>query len=210
VPALTYVLVADGKSDRVLVPIVDWAIRTAWPDVLIGNRTVVAREGRDLDGACRVARELYSPGLLIVHRDAERESLAHRTSEILTCDRDAVPIVPIRMTEAWLLLDPSAIRAAADNPSGRVRLDMPAIRRLEDVPDPKQVLFTALLTASEETGPRRRKRFHRDIKARIERLSSLIGDFEPLRELSAFRQFESELRRALVGMRGRGEGAVPP
>lgn len=206
-PSLTYVLVADGKSDRVLLPILDWTIRANWPEALLGNRTVVAREGRDLQTECRTARERHSPRLLIVHRDAERESLAQRASEIAASDPGAVPVVPVRMTEAWLLFDVDAIRAAADNPSGRVRLDLPLPRRLEDLPDPKQVLHAALTAASEETGPRRRKRFQRDLPARIDRLSHLIRDYSPLRELSAFREFESQLESAIRELRARDEAA---
>ncbi len=36
-----------------------------------------------------------------------------------------VPIVPVTMTEAWLLFDERAIRRAADNPAGENSLQLP-------------------------------------------------------------------------------------
>lgn len=195
--ALRYVLIADGPTDRALLPVVDWAIRQRRPRIVIGHREFVARGGRDLRDACVVARKRSVPGLMLVHRDAEREPAEHRRTEIHDADPSAVPVIPVRMTEAWLLVDEAAIRRAADNPHGRMPLDLPPVRRLETVPDPKSVLRDALLTASDVTGPRRRRRFERDLPDRIDRLASLIVDFRELRQLDAFRTFEEALGSGL-------------
>lgn len=106
------------------------------------------------------------------------------------------------MTEAWLLLDESAIRRAAGNPNGREALRLPPLRRLEDVPDAKAVLRDLLITASGLAGPRRRKRLQRDLGVRVQRVAELISDFSPLRSLPAFEAFEAELAAALRGMDG--------
>ena len=100
------------------------------------------------------------------------------------------------MTEAWLLIDASAIRRAADNPNGKVSLDLPLTAKLEQVPDPKKVLDRALVVASEKSG-RRLKRFERDLSFRRQRVAALIDDFSPLRELDAFRAFEKATRLLL-------------
>jgi hypothetical protein len=52
------------------------------------------------------------------------------------------------MTEAWLLIDERPIRLAAGNPNGTQNLDLPDIRTLEDIPNPKHVLRGALLAAT--------------------------------------------------------------
>src|SRR5690606_18674132 len=71
---------------------------------------------------------LYPCDVLVVHRDAERDPVDLRLAEIERARSSAriegslVPVVPVRMTEAWLLFDESAIRRAADNPNGTVDL----------------------------------------------------------------------------------------
>jgi hypothetical protein len=52
------------------------------------------------------------------------------------------------------LFDESAIRRAAGNPSGRIRLEMPDLTMCEDLPDPKTLLHRLILTAT-ELGSRR-------------------------------------------------------
>ena len=47
-----------------------------------------------------------------------------------------VLVIPVRMTEAWLLIDELALRRAAGNPNGRNPLDLPALKDLEALPEP--------------------------------------------------------------------------
>ena len=105
-----------------------------------------------------------------------------------------VPIVPVRMTEAWLLADAQVIREAAGNPNGTTLLDLPRPADIERLADPKKVLFDALVLASSNK-PRLRKTFD---KRRARRLvAEYTEDFGPLRSLIAFRSFEEDLRGAL-------------
>jgi hypothetical protein len=99
------------------------------------------------------------------------------------------------MTEAWLLFDGDAIRSAAGNPLGSVCLELPPLRRIEGLPDPKAQLHDLLLAAAEVTG-RRRKRFRRDLAVTVHRVAELVGDFAPLRQLPAFARFERDCREA--------------
>jgi hypothetical protein len=98
------------------------------------------------------------------------------------------------MTEAWLLIDETAIRRASDNPNGKVKLNVPPISSLEDKPDPKQLLHDLLITASELTG-RRRKSFNPQEKVRL--VARHLEDFSPLRRLSAFRDLETEVQQLI-------------
>ena len=92
--------------------------------------------------------------VLIVHRDAEREAAESRAEEIRAASATAgiawptIPIIPIRMTEAWLLLDEQAIREVAGRPTGKTPLNLPPLARVETTPDPKAMLKQALATAS--------------------------------------------------------------
>jgi hypothetical protein len=107
-----------------------------------------------------------------------------------------VALVPIRMTEAWLLHDLQAIRTAADDPNGTRALRVPPLARLERLPNPKKVLRDALLAATEASGRRLQEQAKRFPVRRL-RVAELIEDYAPLRNLSAFQAFEKDLDRAL-------------
>ena len=103
-----------------------------------------------------------------------------------------VCVVPVRMQEAWLLIDESALRKAAGNPQGRQRLDVPDPKKLEDLPDPKQILHELLHKASGLRG-RRLKRFIRDVGSHVHRVAEQIDNFSLLRDLTAFQQVEHQV-----------------
>lgn len=198
-----FTFLSDGSSDRALLPILRWTLRQNgcrgpiqenWAD--LRDR----RSGRDLAERIRAAINYFPCELLFVHRDAEAESHAVRVNEIRralpapSTPPPAVCVVPVRMQEAWLLFDETAIRHAAANRNGRIPLDMPHLRQLESIADPKALLHGLLRTASELSG-RRRKKFR--VEQAAFRVSQFIEDFSPLRELSAFSAFEKETREVL-------------
>jgi hypothetical protein len=158
----------------------------------------------------RIAKvlELYqSSELLFVHRDAEGEPPAVRRGEILDAvtqaagalgtQPPAVCVVPVRMQEAWFLMDEAAIRTAADNPRGRQPLDLPARHQIEQLPNPKHVLHELLKEASGYRG-RRRSSFR--ATARVHRVAELTVTFEPLRSLTAFVRLEQDVQRVIAEM----------
>lgn len=199
---LRYTLVSDGSSDAVLLPIltwllrehgVVWAIQPEWAD-LRGlpkpPRTLLDKIYRSLD--------LYPCDMLFVHRDAEGEPREVRVREIEDAlrtvrqsqDVPAICVIPVRMTEAWLLLDEAAIRSAAGNPFGRIALGLPPLRQLEDLPDPKVRLHELLRQASALSG-RRLRRFR--VEQCVRRLTEFLEDFSPLRQLPAFIALEEDV-----------------
>ncbi len=200
---LRYTLITDGTSDFVLKYPIEWAIEQLsaidfegyWADPLLQQTG-----GRDFRDRLESALDLYPCDLLFVHRDAEKNPRQERVAEIfdalrgLSSSPPAVCVVPVRMTEAWLLIDEFAFREAAGNPNGQVALDLPPRASLESMPNPKRALFDILRRASELSG-RRLRRF-REHQAR-HRLAESIADFAPLRELPAFRDFETELASVL-------------
>ena len=200
---LRYTLVADGSSDRRLIPVLTWilqrhssrAISATWADF-----SVLRSPPRDLTAKIAAAVELYPADLLFVHRDAEGAPHQQRVDEVRTAcqsfpDVRSVPVVPVRMQEAWLLISEAAIRTAAGRPRGRAPLALPPLKGLERVPDPKQTLYDALRTASELTG-RHLARFK--VTAAAYRVSELIGDYAPLRGVPAFDALEAELQTVLA------------
>jgi hypothetical protein len=123
--------VCDGPSDQALVPILIWSLRRRGASEIepqLADMRRVPDPPRRLVPKIRLTLKLFPCEVSFIHRDAEAQPLEDRVDEI----REAVDIlrrevelpphvcvVPVRMTEAWLLQSESAIRAAADNPNGK-------------------------------------------------------------------------------------------
>jgi hypothetical protein len=130
---LAYAVVADGGTDRLLVPIIQWAVHRLDPGV-----EILEPEFRKRRGSVTEFLAAYRTGamLIFVHRDSESFTLDERLKEFHNVDRqDVVPVVPVRMSESWLLFDGTAIAKAASAPSARV--PVPGIAQIENIPDPK-------------------------------------------------------------------------
>ncbi len=198
-----YTLLTDGASDQALVPILDWLLQQntsqifqpQWADL-----RVLPEPPLTLAERIRDALALFPCDLLFVHRDAERKPREVRVEEIQrgleARDHPTICVVPVRMQESWLLFDEPALRRAAGNPSGSDPLQLPTLKRLEHVVDPKRVLHDLLWQAS-GLRPGRRAQFKQ--AAAVHRLAELIEDFSPLRALPAFQALEDDLRRLLAG-----------
>ena len=200
---MTYTLVADGTSDRVLLPILTWSLRLRrvtpvveqWADL-----TRIPRQ-RNTEDRLRAVLDLYPCDVLFVHRDSEGEPYASRRAEIASFLRWAsvphVPVVPVRMTEAWLLANEMAIRSAAGNPNGTADLNLPDVRRLEDLPDPKKVLHDALTLAS---GLNAGRRARLPVSQRVHLIPYFIDDYSPLNLLPAFQTLQQDILALLQNL----------
>jgi len=82
------------------------------------------------------------------------------------------------MTEAWLLIDENAIRIASGNRFSSIKIELPAKKKLETLPDPKAELMQLIKQAGGFTGRRLHKIGTREA---IHRVAGNIGDFSPLR-----------------------------
>lgn len=203
---LSYTLTGDGPSDEALLPILSWLLAKHLPQTAIQPQWAdlqrLPQRPRGLRQRVTAALELYPADLLFIHRDAEREPPQNRVDEIrkkmdsITKPIPYIPVVPVRMTEALLLFDEDAIRRAAGNPNGCVPLDLPSLREVEELPDPKETLRALLRKASGLSG-RRLPDFH----APARRVAELIDDFSPLRAVPAFQRVE-EAVEAFLRSRG--------
>src|SRR4051794_15078621 len=125
-------LVTDGPSDsEMLIPILEWLLRTHCGEIgvkVVHADTLRCREvPKRLEKKIAFALEAYHCECLFIHRDAEGDLPDCRRQEIQNAIDSLgakmriahVCVVPIRMTEAWLLIDESAIRRASGNPNGK-------------------------------------------------------------------------------------------
>lgn len=202
-------MLADGSSDEPLGRHVEALARRHAVNLVVvtpafdrmhdpPGRRVRAR----LERMLRIDHEF---DVLIVHRDAERASVAHRLDEIRAAtlsagiDWPTIPVIPVRMTEAWLLLDERAIREVAGRPTGKDPLDLPSLANVESDPDPKARLQRALATASGLSG-RRLREFRRDFPEYRRQLLDRLDRTGPVRDLQAWQALERATRDAMTGL----------
>ena len=200
---IRYTLLTDGSSDQALIPLID----TALAECARSSRGYAGRwadpaafspKPTSLSERMSAAVRAYPCDLLIVHRDAEKDSREARVAEIASAAAESalspVPVVPVRMTEAWLLFDERAIRKAAGRPNGTAPIKLPAAP--DGLPDPKKTLRELLLAAADVTG-RKKKKFEKSIPTRVHRVAEYLPGIAPLRALDAFQRFELDLRAAV-------------
>lgn len=160
----------------------------------------------------RVLRNDPDFDVLLVHRDAESQEPERRLREIEAGMKAAgvawpcVPIVPVRMTEAWLLLDERAIRNVAGRPTGTDPLGLPQPRRAEEIANPKEALRSALETACGLSG-RRLAKFKRDFEMHRAQLLEMLDREGPVRQLRAWQALELATEDAMTRiLEGRVDG----
>jgi len=204
---LRFTLVGDGSSDRALIPILNWLIRDIAESVPLeaqwADLGLLASSAKTLGERVRTAIEYYPCDILFIHRDAERpDGFELRVEEILQActglenqmsELRWVCVIPVRMTEAWRLIDESAIRRAAGNPQGRKVLGLPSLRQMERV-DAKDVLHKAIREASELAGRKAKKL---EVSRAIHDVADYIGDFGQLDNLPSFSRLRADLANAL-------------
>lgn len=195
-PSISLTLVADGSSDRVLLPLIEALMDQHCPVPFVSRfADGLPPDARTTSERMKAALRLYPCDLLFVHRDAESSDAPTREEEIrrgvegITPPPSLICVIPVRMTEAWLLTSETAIRAAVGNPNGSVDLNLPPVAKLESV-DAKEVLFRAL-EAAKDLGTRRTSKFRPD--AYRHRVAELFQETDSLRRLPSFRHLEAQV-----------------
>jgi len=155
----------------------------------------------------QAARNAIDYHVLIVHADAD-----HRTNEKALLERfkpgymlvqnqenickHLVPIIPIQMTEAWMLVDHIALQDAIGTVMTARDLGLPPKAKLvENDSDPKQTLHLVLQKANAH-----RPRRQRHNQASLSMLYSILGrqiNLERLRQVPSYQQFETDLTGTL-------------
>ena len=201
VKLVKFLLACEGPSDAGLVPHIERLIAEVGE---IETEGEVWFYGRRLPHKIRNGLEAADGmvDLLFVHRDANSAGAQARFDEIENAARavaDAprwVGVVPVRMTEAWLILDEAAIRAAVGRPNGRTPLHLPTTNEVERRANPKEILASALLAASEASG-RRRKEIKRDFGTLRQRLLRNLPIDGPVTQLDSWARFRNDTLQAM-------------
>lgn len=201
---MKYILISDGSSDRVLLNIINYTLKIYSERYFEGQRAelgFLAEKVKSLEQKIFHAIDLYEPDIIFIHRDAEKQTLESREVEITEAinklqnivyqNKLFVKIIPVRMTESWLMIEEKAIRKAAGNPNGKIPLNLPKIKNLESLPDPKATLEDLLKSASSLSGRRLR-----DLNTRhsIQLIPEFIEDFSPLEQIPSYQHFKKQIQ----------------
>ncbi|MEU9555602.1 hypothetical protein [Streptomyces fumanus] len=197
---------SEGSSDQGLVAHVEGIAADQGVPVTVSApdlRWLRSAVGHSVPDKLRTARELGGVyDLAVVQRDADNGPPQTRRTEIAEAVREVwprlahVPVVPVRMLEAWLLLDEQAIREVAGNPRGRVPLDLPKATAVERIADPKQRLKETLAKASGCKG-RRLAELQQRFPRNRHRLLDLLDRNGPVSAVPSWQTFVSDLTSAL-------------
>jgi len=170
------------------------------------NRDIKHKYKRRVEQILAAARRAREYHALIIHADADAPTAEKALNErigpgvkIVQSAADAchnlVPLVPIRMTEAWMLVDAKALREVIGTRLDANMLGLPAYAyQVESEIDPKRKLREVIDTALSYY-PRRRRRL--GIGELYEPLARLIR-IEKLRKVPAYEQFMVDLTEALI------------
>ena len=189
-----------------LKSVIEWIGRSLDKDIDFDRPDLTRKPNppKKIEGKIIAAFEMSPCDILCVHRDANARGLEKRKTEIEIGIRKAqekqnlpplcVPVIPVKETEAWPLIDKDAICKAA-SAEASCDIQPPKIRDIESISNPKEILYGLLKQASGITSPRRLKKFNPGKNAH--RVAELIQDYSPLRQLSAFQKFETDFKEAL-------------
>lgn len=203
---VSFLLVCEGSSDAALVPHLEELCILCGADEVTGvapDLALVPEVGHTVAAKVEVALRL-EPGvdLIFVHRDADGLDPRPRRAEIEAALEPAhhpalsIPLVPVQTTEAWLILEETQIRRAADNPHGRSPLNLPRPEEVEGIRQPKEALFELLRTASELSGRRQRK-FEKTLFRRRRRLLEELRCDGLVSRVPAWQRLKGDVEEAL-------------
>ena len=189
-------LIADGSSDQSLIPLLATLLGELFPETRIETPQWIAPINKmTLSEKISYAldAENFKFDVLFVHRDAEHETVAKRVEEISQSTpagtHPIVCVIPVRMTESWLITSDKAIKEAVGNPHSTKNLGLPEKNKIESC-DSKAMLFSALREASEFGAQRRRKFKPERFRQRV---AELTTDLTALRKISSFKLMEDAL-----------------
>ena len=215
---LALALYAEGRTDERFLPVIiqrtaDRILRQyaiAPVDVL---EPLSLKAEPELDNRAErilaVARQAYGYHALIIHADAdaptEVDALQYRyepgrqlveTSEDDVCD-DLLPIIPIRMTEAWMIADFEAFQDVVGTVLSADDLGFPnSPHQVEAIQDPKHEMSIAIDQIF--SGRRRRRRVR--LGQYYEPLARHVR-LDELEKVPAFQQFTCDLTSVLAQLR---------
>ena len=168
------------------------------------------QSGRFIDIVKNYAHQAHELGIMVlcIHADAERQddshSFSHKINPAFSATqhvtneavcKNLVAIVPVQMSEAWMLSDKALLKAEIG--TNKSDLDLGLHKEQESYADPKEAIKIAIRIARETTAKRRR------YELTIGELYRPIGQKVPLEKLlklPSYQKFQAAVRDAFRKM----------
>lgn len=205
---IRFVFVGEGPSDEYLIPMLEELCSELGGSRAQGTaaplRALPEPPGKQIHAQALTALALVpDANLLFVHRDTDNEPYELRRQQITEgitradIDTPFVPVIPVRETEAWALLDEAMIREVAENPRGTQRLNLPSPQHVHSVVNPKERLESILELACGHSG-RKLKKFKKRFPSQRRRLLEELDIHGPLRHVPAWQQLRQDVEDAIA------------
>jgi hypothetical protein len=151
----------------------------------VENHILIVHADADKRGFEKTLQELFQPGYDLIQREQ---------GELCRC---LIPVIPVRMIEAWILADYELLLKKIGTKKKAEDLHIPKqVRGIEEIADPKQRLKDAIRLALADR-PRRKQ--ESEFKERMKSLYEAIGksiNLERLDQLQAYQAFKKDLSEA--------------
>jgi hypothetical protein len=162
-------------------------------------------EGDFVSQIVRVSSEYSYFHVICVHSDSDHPSIEnvlrnkiepalHAVRKSENACKNLVAIIPVQMTEAWLLADFELLKAKIGTDRTNNELGLPTrINQIEGLSNPKEVVSGAIRKAQETLSKRRRKLSVSSLYSPISQEISI----DILTKLPSFNRFLGEVRKSL-------------
>lgn len=208
---IDFALIAEGRSDYGLIEHLSQLCLEAGVDEVTGTvpdfQWLPEDVGRTVEAKLRATIRLQpNVNLIFIHRDADSRDATPRYAEITRAVGNCalaiewVAVVPVQETEAWLLLDESAIRSVAGKPNGRANLNLPRPILVENIANPKEHLRNAIVVASELRG-RRLNTLRGSFSTHRQMLLRRLPIEGPIRQVPSWVRMRDDLIQAVENLR---------
>jgi hypothetical protein len=209
-----FAFIGEGSSDNGLICHLQQLLLEAGADEAIGTSIEYwlyrGQFERTVAGKLRVAMALEPEAdLYVIQRDTDTNNTTYdqRYAEIenavnlVALEKPWLPVIPIRETESWLLIDEANIRKVAHRPNGRTPLVLPNPRRIHRQNNAKEMLRSVLDQASEKTG-RGLKRFQSEFEENRRKLLEILPITGDIESVEAWVNMRNRLRTTVAEMVG--------
>ena len=175
------------------MPLLQKLLQTHLTNIPFKEPELVVPPVKTLTEKIAFAIDNFDFDILFIHRDAENQDRQKRIEEITQAapqgQHPVVCVIPVKMTEAWLLTSEAVIRQAVGNPTSKAKLALPSLKKIESC-EAKFVLNQALIAAT-EWGTQRRRKFNPE-QYRY-RVAELTTNLQALRQIRSFQLLENDL-----------------
>ncbi len=154
----------------------------------------------------RIAKKYNYFHVICVHCDSDSPTDAEVLNDKISpafslvadtedCCQNMVAIIPVQMTEAWMLADIELLLNEINTTKSRNDLNLPTrVRNVESISDPKERIEKALILAQRDVSRRRKKLKISDLYSPI----SQKVDIQSLELLPSYLRFKESVRESLV------------